>query len=70
MITTNEVAAKIAAEQNGSGAQAIVESVFKQISDAAGSGAEGGAIHRLAPLSSSPPRKNFTSPLPRQLKTR
>ncbi|MBW4656773.1 MAG: HU family DNA-binding protein [Kaiparowitsia implicata GSE-PSE-MK54-09C] len=42
MTTTNEIADKIAAEQNVSKAQAkaIVESVFKQISDAAGSGAE------------------------------
>ncbi len=42
MTTTNEIADKIAAEQAVSKAQAkaIVESVFKQISDAAGLGAE------------------------------
>lgn len=42
MTTTTEIADKIAAEQNLSKAQArtIVESVFKQISDAARSGAE------------------------------
>lgn len=42
MTTTTEIADKIAAEQNVPKAQAkaIVESVFKQISDAARSGAE------------------------------
>ncbi|RWF88041.1 HU family DNA-binding protein [Mesorhizobium sp.] len=42
MTTTTEIADKIAAEQNLSKAQAraIVENVFKQISDAACSGAE------------------------------
>jgi DNA-binding protein HU-beta len=42
MTTTKEITDKIAAEQDVTKAQAkaIVESVFKQISDAAGSGAE------------------------------
>lgn len=42
MTTTNEIADKIAAEQNLTKAQAktIVESVFKQIADAAKGGAE------------------------------
>lgn len=42
MTTTNEIADKIAAEQSLTKAQAktIVESVFKQIADAAKSGAE------------------------------
>lgn len=42
MTTTNEIADKIAAEQNLPKAQAktIVESVFKQITDAALAGAE------------------------------
>lgn len=42
MTTTTEIADKIAAEQNLSKAQAktVVESVFKQISEAARSGAE------------------------------
>jgi DNA-binding protein HU-beta len=42
MTTTNEIADKIASEQNLTKAQAkaIVESVFKQITDAAQAGAE------------------------------
>jgi DNA-binding protein HU-beta len=42
MTTTNEIADKIASEQNLTKAQAktIVESVFKQIADAAQAGAE------------------------------
>lgn len=42
MTTTNEIADKIAADQNITKAQAkaIVESVFKQITDAAKAGAE------------------------------
>ncbi|MCK9552737.1 HU family DNA-binding protein [Aquamicrobium sp.] len=42
MTTTNEIADKIAADQNLTKAQAkaIVESVFKQITDAAKAGAE------------------------------
>lgn len=42
MTTTNEIADKIAADQNLTKAQAkaIVESVFKQITDAARAGAE------------------------------
>lgn len=42
MTTTNEIADKIAADQNLTKAQskAIVESVFKQITDAARTGAE------------------------------
>lgn len=42
MTTTNDIADKIAAEQNltKTQAKAIVESVFKEISDAARSGAE------------------------------
>ena len=42
MTTTNEIADKIAAEQGVTKAQAktIVESVFKQIADAAGTGTE------------------------------
>lgn len=42
MTTANEIADKIAAEQSLTKAQAktIVENVFKQVADAAGSGAE------------------------------